>query len=82
MYVCPSDSDEPLYVTSSGQELAMFNYSASHGSSARIDNPSCACRLYRNWNADALRQIVSSERADYSGPFTRWSVRDEAEVNH
>lgn len=74
MYLCPSDSEEPLYVTSSGQEMATFNYSASHGSAERIDSPNCSCRLVHTWNRDALKENDSGKRETYSGPFTRWSV--------
>ena len=58
---------------SNGQQMARFNYSASHGSAERINNPSCSCRLLTSWNKFALKQRDFGNLKNYSGPFSRWT---------
>ena len=73
MYVCASDGAVRHTTLGSGQKMARFNYSASHGSAERINNPSCSCSLLRSWNKFALKTRDFSNLKNYSGPFTRWT---------
>ena len=73
MYRCPSDSSAPHTIMGSGQKMARFNYSASHGSAERINNPSCSCRLLNSWNKFALKIRDFNNLHKYSGPFSRWT---------
>ena len=73
MYRCPSDSSVSHTVLDSGQKMARFNYSASHGSAERINNPSCSCSLLNSWNRFALKDRDFANLNNYSGPFSRWT---------
>lgn len=73
MYRCASDSSAPHTILGSGQKMARFNYSASHGSAERINNPNCSCSLLRSWNKFALKKRDFQNLKNYSGPFTRWT---------
>lgn len=73
MYRCPSDGAVEHRVLGNGQKMALFNYSASHGSAERINNPSCSCSLLNSWNKFALKKRDFNNLKKYSGPFTRWT---------
>ncbi len=73
MYICPSDGSVTHTTLGSGQKMARFNYSASHGSAERINNPSCSCGLLRTWNKFALKKRDFNNLNKYSGPFSRWT---------
>ena len=73
MYICASDSSTTHTTLGNGQKMARFNYSASHGSAERINNPSCSCGLLNSWNKFALKTRNFNDLSKYSGPFSRWT---------
>jgi prepilin-type processing-associated H-X9-DG protein len=68
-YLCASDATPP--VLSSGR--AISNYSASNGSSQRIDNPSVPCANYPTFNSYALAGYDVGFGPG-AGPFNRVGV--------
>lgn len=73
MFICASDNSQTHTTLGSGQKMARFNYSASHGSAERINNPSCSCNLLNSWNKFALKRRDFNNLKKYSGPFSRWT---------
>ena len=73
MFICPSDGSVEHTTLGNGQKMAKFNYSASHGSAERINNPNCSCKLLNSWNRFALKRRDFQNLNKYSGPFSRWT---------